>query len=130
MPLVSRATPYRPDPQAPPPSFDHMAAVLAKHRGKVDVQPEPHSPHQRGHAGLVADDPQPRLQWEKPERGAMGVRTLCGKYSAAKIVLGDRTTYECWILVPGAWFRQLAVGLESFAQVKDVAEQHARSGNP
>ncbi len=122
---------YNPDPkpvsQTTP---EQMAEKLAKRCREVEekrrVQPESQSP--RGVEPLVGADPPPRLlTWCKPERGASGVRTSCGRYSCAKVTAKGITTYELWVLAPGgSWFRQLAHGLDSYAKAQDLAEQHAR----
>lgn len=68
----------------------------------------------------------PQLHWEKPEKGATGVKTTCKRYSCSKVTVCGKQSYELWVLVPGVWFRQLAVGLESFSKAQEVAEQHLR----
>lgn len=63
------------------------------------------------------------LEWCKPEKGATGVRTVCGRYSCSKITVSGKVTYEVWRLVPDHWFRQIAIGLASFEVGKRVADE-------
>lgn len=95
----------------------------------VQQQPQPLGGRPDGVAELVGTAETARLlTWCKPERGATGVRTTCGKYSCSKVTTNGKLSYECWALVPGgSWFRPLAVGLQSFAQAQDVAEKHLKA---
>jgi hypothetical protein len=75
----------------------------------------------------------PPLEWERPKsRDQMALMTKCGRYTCCKIVLNKRVTYECWALVPGVWFTQVAIGLPSFDAAKEIAQKHAndKAGKP
>lgn len=82
-----------------------------------------------GRSGVVGDDQTAcLLHWCKPERGATGVRTTCGRYSCGKITTDGKVTYELWKLSPGgAWFTCLRNGLDTFEAAKTLAEQHVRT---
>jgi hypothetical protein len=117
---MSRQIPYQPmGPPRKEVSIEQMQAILAKRTGsKVELQTQ-----------TVAQPPKaelPKLEWEKPtSRDQMALMTKCGRYSCCKIVLNQRVTYECWALVPGVWFTQIAIGLPSFDAAKAVAQKHA-----
>lgn len=82
-------------------------------------------------AELVGVDPPARvLSWCKPERGATGVRTTCGRFSCAKITLDGQLVYELWRINPGTTcFKLIATRLDSFAKAQDLAEEQLR-GKP
>lgn len=64
------------------------------------------------------------LEWETPVEGAMAIKTKCGRYSVAKIVVNGKTSYELWKFVPSAiWFHQLAIKLPSFKEARRLAEK-------
>lgn len=120
---MSREIPYQPirEPRKEVTQQD-MLAILEKHAqrtGKPVSQPK---------AETVVENPAPArvladLEWNKPERGATGVRTVCGRYSCSKVTVSGKTTYEVWRLVPDHWFRQIAIGLDSFEEGKRVANE-------
>lgn len=139
---MSRVIPYSPmhEPRKEV-SMERMNQILAKHT-KVEVMPDA-VPEQSIRslaehasnvvAGAASAENTPRLEWEKPKsRDQMAVVTKCGRYSCCKIILNSRVTYECWALVPGVWFTQVAVGLESFAKAQEIAQKHAdaKAGKP
>jgi hypothetical protein len=119
---MSRPIPYSPmhEPRKEV-SFERMQQILARRTSpQVELQAEP--------AGETpqAESPTVPLEWEKPKsRDQMALLTKCGRYSCCKIVLNKRVTYECWALVPGVWFTQIALGLPSFDAAKAVAQKHA-----
>jgi hypothetical protein len=120
--LMSRQIPYSPmhEPRKEV-SLDQMNRILAKHSGPKEVSRET--------IPEVAEPPKsvhPPLEWERPKsRDQMALMTKCGQYTCCKIVLNKRVTYECWALVPGVWFAQVAIGLPSFDAAKTVAQKHA-----
>jgi len=120
---MSREIPYRPmkGPQKEVSQTD-MLAILEKHAQRTGI-PVP----QQKAATVVENPSAPRLQsgleWNKPEKGATGVRTVCGRYSCSKVTLNGKQTYEVWRLVPDLWFRQIAIGLDSFETAKRMADE-------
>jgi hypothetical protein len=148
--LMSRFQAYQPMERKELVPESRMHEILAKHKlpglkpgeqldpttGEIHgQQPEsiarPPAREPAVQPGVVGVDQAPRLlTWLKPDKGATGVRTLCGRYSCSKVTVLTRTTYELWKLVPSAWFRQIAVGQESFAQIQELAEIDARGGKP
>jgi hypothetical protein len=106
---MSREIPYQPmgEPRKQVSQSD-MQAILQKHAVRT---------------GVPVPQPKP-LEWNRPEKGATGVRTTCGRYSCSKVTVNDKTSYEVWKLVPdGSWYRQLAVNLESFDAAKRIANE-------
>lgn len=102
-----------------------MLAILEKHAQRTGVPvPQPKTPE------VVADDSTPRMQpdleWKKPEKGATGVRTVCGRYSCSKVTVNGKTSYEVWRLVPNHWFAPLAMNLDSFETAKRLANEDMR----
>jgi hypothetical protein len=93
-------------------------------RAKKEVMPYARIPGDQVTVGVASTENTPQLTWEKPTEGATGLMTTCKRYSCAKVTIFNRTTYELWVLVPGVWYRQLAVGLESFSKAKELAEKH------
>ncbi|MDB6103336.1 MAG: hypothetical protein JWO52_3335 [Gammaproteobacteria bacterium] len=82
-----------------------------------------------GVADVVGAGPPARLlTWCKPERGATGVRTTCGRFSCAKVTVNGTAQYELWRLTPGSeWFKLIGAQLQSFAIAQDLAEQCLRT---
>jgi hypothetical protein len=129
---MSRVIPYSPmhEPRKEV-SMERMQEILAKHTVSRETNA---GLAERSGAGLPNqpagfDSPaplHPPLEWEKPKsRDQMAVVTKCGRYSCCKIILNGRVTYECWALVPGVWFTQIALGLPSFDAAKAIAQKHA-----
>jgi hypothetical protein len=103
-------------------SFDQMTQVLEKHAQRTGIPVPPPK------AQTVVENPSPPcvqsgLEWCKPEKGATGVRTVCGRYSCSKVTVSGKQTYEVWRLVPNHWFKQIAIGLDSFETAKRVADE-------
>lgn len=96
-----------------------MQAILERHAKRTTPQKPPKVVEDHPPARLL-----PTLEWEKPAKGATGVRTVCGRYSCSKVSVNGKLTYEVWRLVPDHWFRQIAVGLESFEKAKEAANHH------
>jgi hypothetical protein len=99
-----------------------MLAILEKHAHRTGI------PLPKPKAEVVVENPsapglQSGLEWNKPEKGATGVRTVCGRYSCSKVTLNGKQTYEVWRLVPDHWFRQIAIGLDSFETAKRMADE-------
>lgn len=120
---MSREIPYQPmkGPQKQVSQTD-MLAILEKHAQRTGILvPQPKA------QTLVENPPAPRvqsgLQWNKPEKGATGVRTVCGRYSCSKVTVNGKQTYEVWRLVPDHWFKQIALGLDSFDIAKHIADE-------
>lgn len=120
--------PYQPmkEPQKEVSQAD-MLAILEKHAKKNNSGPNTVQPKTEA----VVANPAParvlaNLEWNKPEPGATGVRTTCGRYSCSKVTINGKTTYEAWRLVPDHWFKQIAIGLESFEAVKQAVDEDFR----
>jgi len=120
---MSREIPYRPmkGPQKEVSQTD-MLAILEKHAHRTGV------PLSKPKVEVVVENPPPPslqsgLEWNKPEKGATGVRTVCGRYSCSKVTLNGKQSYELWRLVPDHWFRQIAIGLDSFGTAKRMADE-------
>lgn len=119
---MSREIPYRPmkGPQKEVSQTD-MLTILEKHAQRTG------GPAPKITPAVVESSPAPRLQsgleWNKPEKGATGVRTICGRYSCSKVTLNGKQTYELWRLVPDHWFKQIAIGLDSFETAKRMADE-------
>lgn len=102
-----------------------MLAILERHAQRTGVPiPQPK-------AEAVVENPSPArllpdLEWNKPEKGATGVRTVCGRYSCSKVTLNGKPTYELWRLVPDHWFKQIAIGLDSFETAKGLANEDSK----
>ena len=99
-----------------------MLAILEKHAHRTGV------PLPKPKVEVVVENPPPPslqsgLAWNKPEKGATGVRTVCGRYSCSKVTLNGKQSYELWRLVPDHWFRQIAIGLDSFDTAKRMADE-------
>jgi hypothetical protein len=113
-------------------SHDRMQEILSKRSGATqspkakeaqppwpsapkDHAPEPPPPRSRG-----------QLQWQKPEAGSTGVRTVCEWYSCAKTKQGDEWHYEVWTREPlTGGMKMLAAGLLSFEAGRKVAQDDA-----
>lgn len=117
-------------PMGPPPStttHEQMQAKLSarvaavKVNGGIGDSASVEAPSEVPLAPATSIPP-PTLEWEKPRKDATGLKTACGRYSCAKVTVNGKTTYELWRLVPGHWFRQIAIGQESFAKVKELAQ--------
>jgi len=68
------------------------------------------------------------LEWGKPVKNAMGVKTKCGRYSCAKVITNGVVHYELWKLSPGAgWFARIdkGSGLDNFLQAQKIAQMDA-----
>lgn len=91
-------------------------------------QPEPSAAERTGHAGLVgASEDAGVLQWEQPEPGTTGVRTVCRRYSCAKVTVMGETRYELWKLNKSRdWYLRVIGDLDSFADVQELAEEDLR----
>lgn len=120
---MSREIPYQPmkGPQKQVSQTD-MLAILEKHAQRTGI------PVSQPKAQTVVEDPpasgvQSGLQWNKPEKGATGVRTVCGRYSCSKVTCNGKQTYEVWRLVPNHWFKPIAIGLDSFEAGKRAADE-------
>lgn len=102
------------EPLAGKAEIEAMFAKLAKHaKPTVEVAP-----------------PRPRvtLQWQRPEAGSTGVRTVCENYSCCKVKLDGVWQYEVWTREPlTGGMKQLALNLPSFEEGKKVAQAHADS---
>lgn len=131
--------PYRPmvTPNVVPES--RMLEILAKHspkagespKEKLCVQPEPldgpATQQPAGQPGLVDHDQTPRLQWEKPARGATGVRTTCGRFSCAKVTVNGEVQYELWRMTPqSGCFKLVKAQLSNFQQAQALAEEEIK----
>jgi len=119
---MSREIPYRPMKETQKEvSQADMLAILEKHAQRTG------GPAPKITPAVVESSPTPRLQpgleWNKPEKGATGVRTTCGRYSCSKVTLNGKQTYELWRLVPDHWFKQIAIGLDSFETAKRMADE-------
>lgn len=65
------------------------------------------------------------LEWRKIHPDAVGSHTKCRRYSVCRTT-DDGSRWEVWKLVPGgAWFFQLASGLDSEQAAQEVAQQDA-----
>jgi len=122
---MSREMPYQPmkGPQKEVSQAD-MLAILEKHAKRTS-----HASLAKVEAVVENTSPArvlPSLEWEKPAKGATGVKTTCGRYSCSKVTVSGKTTYEVWRLVPDHWFRQIAIGLESFEKAQEAANAHLR----
>jgi len=120
---MSREIVYQPmrDPKKDVSQAD-MLAILEKHAQRTGTPvPQPKTP------SVVESPPVARVQsgleWCKPTPGATGVRTVCGRYSCSKVTLNGKQTYEVWRLVPDHWFKQIAIGLPSFAEGRRIADE-------
>lgn len=120
---MSREIPYQPmkGPQKEVSQTD-MLAILEKHAQRTGI------PVSQPKAEAVVENPsssrlQSGLEWNQPEKGATGVRTVCGRYSCSKVTLNGKQTYEVWRLVPDHWFKQIAIGLDSFETAKRIADE-------
>jgi len=120
---MSREIPYRPMKGTQKEvSQTDMLAILEKHAHRTGIPvPQPK-------AEVVVENPSPArvqsgLEWNKPEKGATGVRTTCGRYSCSKVTLNGKQSYEVWRLVPDHWFKQIAIGLDSFEAAKRIADE-------
>lgn len=115
---MRREMPYQPmrGPQKAVSETD-MQSILQKHAQRIAV-PIPQPKREPEKSALIT------LEWNTPERGATGVRTVCGRYSCSKVTVQGKTTYEVWRLVPDHWFRQIAIGLDNFETGKRLANEH------
>lgn len=119
---MTREIPYEPirEPRKEV-SHDDMLAILNKHADRIGV-PLPKPQESKVEVTVIPNPP--RLEWNKPEKGATGVRTTCGRYSCSKVMVNGKTSYELWKLVPDAsWFKSIAIGLDSFETAKKKAEE-------
>lgn len=123
---MSREIPYQPIREAQKEvSQADMLRILEKHAQRTGVPvPQPKTE-------TVVENPAPArlqsgLEWCKPERGATGVRTTCGRYSCSKVTLNGKQTYEVWRLVSDIWFKQIAIGLDSFETAKRIADEDCK----
>jgi len=124
---VGRELPYQPmrEPQKEVSQAD-MLAILEKHAQRTG-KPAPEPKAEAVVENASSPGLQSSLKWCKPERGATGVRTTCGRYSCSKVTVSGKTTYEVWRLVPDHWFKQIAVGLDSFETAKRLANEDFRN---
>lgn len=119
---MSREFVYQPMGVRKEVSPERMNEILEKHAQRTGTSvPQPKA------QAVVENPPAPGVQsgleWCKPEKGATGVRTVCGRYSCSKVTINGKATYEVWRLVPDVWFRHIAVGLDSFESAKRVADE-------
>lgn len=135
--LMSRQIPYQPMHERKIVSHERMNEILAKNAHKPG--PETQSPQEKSGPSVWPKASQetappkapPRqvspLQWQKPERGSMGVRTVDEWYSCCKIGQPDGSfKYEVWTREPlTGGMKQLAVGLSSFEEAKAIAQADA-----
>ena len=128
---MSREIPYQPirEPRKEVSQQD-MLNILEKHSKRLSkgVMPDAaagsRSTAEPPHVEAGVASAENTLRWNKPDRGATGVRTACGRYSCSKVTVNGKTTYEAWKLIPDAsWFKPLAVGLDSFETAKRVVDE-------
>lgn len=117
---MSRHTPYQPMHHTPQASEAEIQAMLARLKRKSESRESVKPPE-------AAQSPQAKslLEWERPVKGATGVRTKCGRYACAKVTVNGTTSYELSYYVPGHWFLSLAVGLPAFEDAKRLAQLDA-----
>jgi len=117
---MSRCYDYQPMVERKHVPESRMQEILAKHAQRLNLPPPK--------ATVVVENLTPArvqssLEWQKPAKGATGVRTVCGRYSCSKVTVNGVTTYEVWRLVPDHWFKQIAVGLPNFEEAKRIANE-------
>lgn len=117
---MGREMPYSPMGQRKEVPESRMQEILAKHAQRLHLPPPK---TQVVVENTPAPGMQPNLEWSKPEKGATAVRTVCGRYSCSKVTISGKQTYEVWRLVPDHWFKQIAVGLDSFESAKRAADE-------
>jgi hypothetical protein len=113
-----RYRPGRPPDLATEAEVQAMNAKLAKRVKEV------------GNPALVSSPRAPqslpaKLEWERAAKDSTAVKTLCGRYSCAKLIVLGKTTYELWKLLPGWPAKQLHKGLDNFLQAQVLAQQDA-----
>lgn len=115
-----------------------MQEILAKHAPHAAQSPKEKSdlkvwPTANGTPpDTAAHRPTPvTLQWQRPEAGSMGVRTVCENYSCCKVMLDGVWQYEVWTREPlTGGMKQIALNLPSFAEGQKVAQAHANGEAP
>lgn len=117
---------YRPDRPPDLATEAQVQAMNAKLAARVKQAPTPIAQPLQ-----AAQSPQAKsvvkLEWERPTKEAMAIKTKCGRYSCCKVVVMGKTSYELWKLVPGGdWFTQLNKGLDNFLQAQELARQDAQ----
>lgn len=106
---MSKAVDYRPiRGPASNTTVEQMFEKLAQHQPTRPAMPVP-------------------LEWEKPARGATGVKTLCGKYSVSKTTVMGEIVYGVWKLGPGTFFKQIATRLPTYAKAQEAAQTDSES---
>jgi hypothetical protein len=115
-------------------SQERMREILSRRSGKTQSPQEKSDPTAWPAASGETRAPKapPRavgkLQWQKPEAGSLGVRTVCEWYSCCKVMLDGEWKYEVWTRAPlTGGMRQLAIGLPSFEEGRKVAQADADS---
>lgn len=115
---------YQPmHPPHKPVSHDRMQEILRKH-AKAEVKAWPSA----SESAPPPPPPRPKtiLQWQKPEPGATGVRTVCEWYSCCKVMLDGKWVYEVWTREPlTSGMKNLAMGLASFEEGQKIAQADA-----
>ena len=113
-------------------SFERMQEILRKHTPIAAQSPTEKSGVKVWPAASEkpAEPPRPRsrtpLQWQKPEAGSTGVRTVCEWYSCCKVQLAGVWQYEVWTREPlTGGMKQLAVGLTDWRDARKVAQADA-----
>jgi hypothetical protein len=114
---MSRLMPYQPMHKPREVSQERMREILSKRTNgwpTATARPE------------ILTRPKGALQWQRPEPGATGVRTVCEWYSCCKVMLDGKWVYEVWKREPlTSGMKQLACGLASFDEGKRVAQADA-----
>lgn len=111
-------------------SHDRMQEILQKRAGASPKAKEAQQAWPTASKDNGPEPPPPRvrgpLQWQRPEPGSTGVRTVCEWYSCCKVMLDGKWVYEVWTREPlTGGMKQLALGLASFEEGKKVAQADA-----
>lgn len=132
---MSYTTPYQPmhGPQKEV-SHSRMQEILSRNSSNAGQSPKEKSEVKvwptTSEKPLPLAQAKGPLQWQKPEAGSMGVRTVCERYSCCKTSDGTTWRYEVWTREPlTKGMKQIAVGLPSFEEAKKAAQAHA-DGTP
>jgi hypothetical protein len=131
---MSKIQPYSPiHPPHKEVSQARMREILAKHSPNAAQSPkakEAQSVWPSASKDPAPEPPPPRsrepLQWQKPEAGSTGVRTVCEWYSCCKVMLDGKWNYEVWTREPlTGGMKNLAMGLASFEAGRAIAQADA-----
>lgn len=114
-------------------SQQRMREILEKNSSKAAQSPQAKSgaelwPKASKQDAIPAQPPRPigKLVWLEREPGSMGRYTACHWYSCCQVNIGTRETFEVWTREPLAGgMKQLAVGLASFKEGREVAQKDA-----